>query len=89
MYKIGLDIGTTSVGFAVLSVDGGGEADRIIRLGTRIFDAAENTKDGSSLAAPRREARGIRRRSRRQIHRKDRIKGLLQGADIISRQELS
>jgi len=32
---------------------------RIVRLGSRIFDTDENPKDGSSLAKPRRDARGI------------------------------
>ena len=34
----------------------------IEKLGVRLFDAAENPKDKSSLAEPRRLARGQRRR---------------------------
>ncbi len=88
MYKLGLDIGITSVGWAVLNTDINGEPNRIIDLGVRIFEAAENKKDGASLAAPRREARGARRRNRRRNHRKDRIKSLLQNSGIIDKKSL-
>ena len=47
-YKIGLDIGISSVGWAVINLD----KKRIEDLGTRMFDAAENPKNGSSLATP-------------------------------------
>ncbi len=88
MYKLGLDIGITSVGWAVLNTDINGEPNRIIDLGVRIFDAAEHPKDGASLAAPRREARSARRRNRRKNHRKERIKALLQKSDIIDKNAL-
>ena len=56
-YALGLDIGITSVGWSVINLD----INRIEDLGVRIFNAAENPKDGSSLALPRRLARGRRR----------------------------
>lgn len=59
MYRLGLDIGTTSVGAAILNIDHYGEPNRIIDMHVRTFEAAENPNDGSSLAAPRREARGL------------------------------
>ena len=74
-YAIGLDIGIESVGYAVLEVDSHDQPFRIERLGSRIFDRAEHPKDGSSLAAPRREARSARRRLRRHRHRLERIRG--------------
>ena len=72
-YAIGLDIGIASTGYAVMEVNEDDRPCRIIRLGSRVFDKPENPKDGSSLALPRREARGMRRRIRRRSHRKDRI----------------
>ena len=77
-YSIGLDVGITSVGFAVLMLDDSDNPCRIVRLGSRIFDAAENPKDGSSLAAPRRENRGMRRRLRRKRLRKECVKKLIE-----------
>lgn len=84
LYRIGLDIGITSVGWAVIQNDEKGEPIKIVDLGVRIFDKAENPKTGASLAAPRREARSARRRTRRRKHRLDRIKLLLEKSNIIS-----
>lgn len=59
---LGFDIGISSIGWAY--VEGGELKD----CGVRIFTKAENPKDGSSLALPRREARGSRRRlARRKV----------------------
>lgn len=82
-YRMGLDIGVTSVGWAVLENDSKGEPKRIVDLGVRIFDAAENPQDGSSLATPRREARSTRRRLRRRKHRMERLKKLMEQKGLI------
>lgn len=87
-YRLGLDIGITSVGWAVLEHNEEQEPVRIGDLGVRIFNRAENPKDGSSLAQPRREARSARRRLRRHRHRLERIKRLLEKCDIISQADL-
>lgn len=87
-YRIGLDIGITSVGWSVIEDDSNGNPIRIIDLGSRIFDAAENSKDGSALAKVRRDARGLRRRLRRKKHRVERVKRLLEKYNIITKKEL-
>lgn len=87
-YAIGLDIGIASVGYAVLALDYEENPWGIIRMGSRIFDVAENPKDGASLALPRREARSVRRRLRRHRHRIERIKNLLLYYNIITSDEL-
>lgn len=87
-YCIGLDIGIASVGWAVLKLDENDQPYRIDKLGSRIFDAAEHPKDGASLAAPRREARGARRRLRRHKHRLERIRYLIVKENILSEDEL-
>jgi CRISPR-associated endonuclease Csn1 len=87
-YSVGLDIGITSVGYAVLELDHSDEPKRIIKFGSRIFDVAENSKDGSSLAKPRRDARGARRRLRRHKHRLDRIKNLIVNENILTQSQL-
>ncbi|WP_373482663.1 type II CRISPR RNA-guided endonuclease Cas9 [Acetobacterium sp.] len=86
MYKIGLDIGTTSVGFAVLETDINNEPKRIIDLGCRIFDCAEVPKTGASLATTRRLARGSRRRNRRHKHRLERIKNLMIRNQLLTKE---
>ena len=87
-YKIGLDLGISSVGWAVIQTDCDGNPVKIENLGSRIFDKAENPKDGSSLALKRREARGVRRRLRRRRHRRDRVLSLLEEYNIISKKEV-
>ena len=87
-YAIGLDVGIESVGWAILEIDSRDQPFRIERLGSRIFDRAEHPKDGSSLAAPRREARGARRRLRRHRHRLERIRGLIVSSGILSGEQL-
>lgn len=87
-YTLGLDIGISSIGWAVLQNGADGEPFKIEDLGVRIFEKAEQPKTGASLALPRREARNARRRLRRRRHRKERIKLLLQQEGCISREEL-
>ena len=87
-YGIGLDCGIASVGYCVTELDSNDEPKRIVRLGSRIFDKAENPKDGSSLAKPRREARGLRRRIRRHQHRLQRIRHMLVSDGIVTQDEL-
>ena len=48
-YRIGLDIGIASVGWAVLQNNSQGEPVHIVDLGVRIFDKAEQPKTGESL----------------------------------------
>lgn len=69
-YGIGLDIGVTSVGWAVVALDENAKPYGLLHLGSRIFKRAEQPKTGESLAAPRRQARSMRRRLRRRAQRK-------------------
>lgn len=82
-YRMGLDIGIASVGWAVLQNNSQDEPVHIIDMGVRIFDKAEQPKTGESLAGPRRAVRSTRRRLRRRKHRLDRIKLLLQQEGLI------
>jgi len=87
-YSIGIDVGVASVGYSVLELDSEDQPFRIIRLGTRIFDIAEHPKTGASLAVPRREARGMRRRLRRHRHRLERIRGLIVSQGLLGKDDL-
>lgn len=68
---LGFDIGVASIGWAFVK---GGE---LKDCGVRIFTKAENPKDGSSLALPRREARGVCRRLARRKGRLNALKRLI------------
>ena len=87
-YGIGLDIGISSVGWAVVALDGNAHPCGIIRLGSRVFDKAEQPKTGDSLAAPRRQARSARRRLRRKKLRKQDIYTLIEQSGLASKEEL-
>jgi CRISPR-associated endonuclease Csn1 len=84
-YTIGLDLGTTSVGWAVINND----ANKIEDLGVRIFESAENPKNGNSLAEPRRLARSARRRLARRGYRLEKIKGIFVTAGYLTRERIS
>ena len=88
-YAIGLDIGITSVGWATVALDRDDQPFGIIGMGSRIFDAAEQPKTGASLAAPRREARSMRRRLRRHAHRNERIRRLILRSGLLTEMELA
>ncbi|MGY3777713.1 type II CRISPR RNA-guided endonuclease Cas9 [Isobaculum melis] len=87
-YRIGLDIGITSVGYAVLRTDEKGEPIRIEHLNSVIFPIAEHPKDGKSLALPRRESRGARRRTRRTKFRKYRTKMLFIRHGLLTKNQI-
>ncbi len=87
-YGIGLDCGINSVGYSVMELGIDDEPRKIDMLSSRIFTAAENAKDGSSLAAPRRDSRGLRRTTRRHNHRIFRIKHLLIQNNIVTPEEI-
>ncbi len=88
-YILGLDLGIASIGWAVYrEASNYNEQASIIDCGVRIFDAAENLKDKSSLSADRREARGMRRTIRRKAYRISCVRNHLIHSNLISEQEL-
>lgn len=76
-YRLALDLGTTSLGWAMVKLNTRDEPCAIIKAGVRIFSDGRNPKDGSSLAVTRRMARGMRRRRDRLLKRKHRMMSLL------------
>ena len=67
--RLGLDLGTNSIGWCLLNLDEHGDPVSIFRTGVRIFSDGRNPKDLGSLKATRREARSARRRRDRFIQR--------------------
>lgn len=76
-YRLALDLGTTSLGWAMVQLDKNNNPNAVIKAGVRIFSDGRNPKDGSSLAVTRREARSMRRRRDRLLKRKARMKKTL------------
>lgn len=76
-YRLGLDIGTNSIGWAVLELDSNKKVKGIIDAGSRVFSDGRAPKDKTSLAVKRREKRGMRRRRDRLLKRKSRLLNVL------------
>jgi len=72
-YRLALDLGSTSLGWAMVRLNAENQPCAIIKAGVRIFSDGRNPKDGSSLAVTRREARAMRRRRDRLLKRKARM----------------
>ncbi|SHE59690.1 CRISPR-associated endonuclease, Csn1 family [Lampropedia hyalina DSM 16112] len=74
-YRLALDLGPTSLGWAVVRLTG--EIPpvpvELIKTGVRIFGDGRRPKDKASLAVTRREARSMRRRRDRFLKRKARM----------------
>jgi CRISPR-associated endonuclease Csn1 len=67
--RLGLDLGTNSIGWCLLDLDKYGDPVSIFRSGVRIFNDGRDPKSLGSLKATRREARSARRRRDRFIQR--------------------
>ena len=79
-YRLGLDMGTNSIGWAAIRLDDDGEPCGILDMGVRIFpDGRQSSRsgDGPSNAATRRGVRGQRRRRDRYLKRREELIGAL------------
>lgn len=76
-YRLALDLGTNSIGWCALRLDGsappGPRTTAIIRGGVRIFGDGRDPMSGQSLAVDRRAPRAMRRNRDRRIKRKRRL----------------
>ncbi len=88
-YRIGLDLGTNSIGWAILRLDDNQPPAPVglVRLGSRIFSDGRNPKDGSSLATERRGPRQMRRRRDRYLYRRKRLMAALVQAGLMPNEE--
>ncbi len=61
-WRLGLDLGTNSLGWAALQLDTDGRPVAILNAAPRIFSDGRDPKSGASNAVDRRDARAMRRR---------------------------
>ena len=84
--RLGLDIGTNSIGWWLYETDGN-EADAsivsVIDGGVRIFSDGRDPKSGASLAVDRRTARAMRRRRDRYLRRRATLMKVLAKAGLM------
>lgn len=82
-YRLGLDVGANSIGWACLALDSAGRPYRVLDLGCRVYPDGRNPKDGASLAAARRVPRSMRRRRDRYLARRAQLLAALQRFDLM------
>lgn len=86
-YRLGLDIGTNSIGWCAVMLDSEGRSCGVKDAGVRILtpndEAGRDPKSKASLAATRRSARGARRRRDRFVRRRERLMAVLIEAGLM------
>lgn len=70
-YRLGLDLGTNSIGWAMIDLDPTGRPVAIRRMGSRIFSDGRDPKSRQSLAISRTSVRGQRTRRVRANRRRE------------------
>ena len=73
MWRLGLDVGSNSIGWAAIELDEKRIPIGLIDAGVRVFSDGRNPKDMQSLAVQRRLPRGARRNRDRKLKRRDRF----------------
>lgn len=84
--RLGLDIGTNSIGWCLYETDDAGADARITGLidgGVRIFSDGRDPQSGASLAVDRRTARAMRRRRDRYLRRRTTLMRVLADAGLM------
>ena len=86
-YRLGLDLGTNSIGWAAIALNDAGRPCGLLDIGVRIFSDGRNPKDKTSLAVMRRMPRGARRRRDRYLKRRQRLMQALVQNGLMPRAE--
>ena len=76
-YRLGLDVGTNSIGWAAIELGEYGEPRGVLDMGVRVFADGRDSQSAASNAADRRTARGERRRRGRYVERRRRLQNAL------------
>lgn len=72
-YRLGLDLGTNSIGWCMLRLNSDNEPVAVVKSGVRIFHDGRNEKTKEPLAVVRRNARSIRKNLDRKISRRNHL----------------
>lgn len=73
MLRLGIDVGTSSLGWALIKADPLGNFQKFIDSGAIIFPTGRNPKNGNPNAQNRRKNRSIRRNLDRSLKRRSRL----------------
>lgn len=86
-YRLGLDIGTNSIGWCLYELNKDDEIVRLMRMGVRIFPDGRDPKTRTSLAVERRLKRQQRRQRERTVQRRHGFLNELIRAGLLPAQE--
>ena len=86
-YRLGLDMGTNSIGWAAINLDENGKPCGVLDMGVRIFPDGRNSTDKTSNAVERRLARGQRRRRDRYLGRREKLISALVAYGLMPKDE--
>lgn len=86
MLRLGLDLGTNSIGWVLYRLDGG-EPVELVDGGVLIHSDGRNPKNRASNAADRRSKRGPRRNRDRMLRRRRRVARLLHDLGLLPKDE--
>ena len=84
MLRLGLDLGTNSIGWALLKLDDDNNPSAIVDGGVLIHPDGRNPKDKSSNASTRRLHRGTRRNRDRMLKRRRNLANLLHDLHLLA-----
>jgi CRISPR-associated endonuclease Csn1 len=82
-FTLGLDLGTNSIGWALVAHDTDGEPSGLEACGARIFQEAVDAKTRVPKNQARRTARGIRKQVARRRQRRDNLLNILERASLL------
>ncbi len=86
-YRLGLDMGTNSIGWCAVTLDAEGRPSGVLDAGVRILtpndEAGRDPRSKATRAADRRTARGARRRHDRFLRRRARLMAILIEAGLM------
>jgi CRISPR-associated endonuclease Csn1 len=92
-YRLGIDLGATSLGWSIIELSKGKEPTKLLNLGVRIFPDGRDAKSREPLNKKRRDHRSMRRNRDRNLQRKQHlldcfIKNKLMPENIIEQKDL-
>lgn len=88
-YRLGLDMGSNSIGWCCLLLDDEGSPSGVLDAGVRIFPDGRNPKDGTSLASARRLPRAMRRNRDRYLRRRSNLLNALTRFGLMPEDEVA
>jgi len=86
-YRLGLDVGSNSLGWFMVWLDGEGRPSALGPGGVRIYPDGRDPKSKTSNAVDRRTARGARRRRDRYLKRRAKLMALLVAHGLMPEEE--